>query len=179
MVQGPMSAAQVRQSSSNVSEATVRAYELKDKLLQFDLENAKRTQIFDAQADYYETSVWLTEEEKQAIDEKQRKRREQLLPSSRRAYLTVNLSGGTATAFASFKKNPQGERDGEEDSTTMSCSDIVEGQQEDARTHVNSSLLVAENRTGGVYRLLLEKRSHTQAGLSYIKQQQQQHQTLS
>ena len=49
-------------------EATVNAYRMLDKLLQFDRENAQRTHVHDAQEDHYETGTWLTEEEKEDID---------------------------------------------------------------------------------------------------------------
>lgn len=47
-------------SISGFDQSTKKAYKLKDKLLQFDKENAKRTQVHDAQADYYENSTWLS-----------------------------------------------------------------------------------------------------------------------
>jgi len=154
-VEGPLSAAQIRQTCDD--PATVRAYELKDKLLQFDLENAKRTHVLDAQADYYETTVWLTEEEKAAIDERQRVRREKLLPSSRRSYLTVNIhGGGRATAVASFRRTvTEGEDEEEEEFATQGCG----LHSEDTPPVPNESLLANENRVGGVYRLLLERRA--------------------
>ena len=43
-------------------------------MLQFDRETAKRTQVLDAQSDYYTSSTWLEEEEKAAIDAKERTR---------------------------------------------------------------------------------------------------------
>lgn len=62
--------------SAGFDEATVKAYMQKDKLMQFDKENAQRTQVHDAQADYYESGTWLTEEEKKAIATKEQLKRE-------------------------------------------------------------------------------------------------------
>eukprot|EP01035_Chromulina_nebulosa_P030048 gene30048-39907_t len=62
-------------AAAHYDSATVRAYSQKDKLLLFDREHAKRTHVHDAQADYYESSAWLTAEEKKQIDDKLRKKK--------------------------------------------------------------------------------------------------------
>lgn len=59
----------------------------------FDKENAKRTHVHDAQADYYETSTWLTEDERREIDEKEKKRREKYSPSNRKLFIAVDVAG--------------------------------------------------------------------------------------
>lgn len=56
--------------------STVKAYKMLDKLLQFDKENAQRTHVHDAQADYYESGTWLSEEEKASIDKRNKLRLE-------------------------------------------------------------------------------------------------------
>jgi hypothetical protein len=49
----------------------------KERLLKFDRENTKRTQIFDDQADYFQnsTSTWLSEDEQHDAKNKEEKRR--------------------------------------------------------------------------------------------------------
>ena len=78
-------------------EIVLKAYRHKDKLLLFDKENSRRTQVFDAQVrahhayllkaavvillvqgDYYESAAWLSPEEKARADESERRRRERL-----------------------------------------------------------------------------------------------------
>lgn len=54
------------------------AVKTKDRLLQFDREHAKRTHVFDSEGDYYSNDQWLSEDEKKAAAEKERKRREAL-----------------------------------------------------------------------------------------------------
>eukprot|EP01035_Chromulina_nebulosa_P017213 gene17213-22735_t len=73
------------------NESTIKAYQMKDKLLVFDKEHAKRTQVFDSQADYYESSTWLTNEEKKAIDEKQKKRLDKYKPSNRKINVAIDI----------------------------------------------------------------------------------------
>lgn len=57
-----------------LDEATLTAIAHKDKLLRFDRENAKRTHVHDAQADYYTNDSWLTPEERQKAREAMEKR---------------------------------------------------------------------------------------------------------
>jgi hypothetical protein len=57
-------------------ESTLKAYEQKDRLLQFDREHAKRTMVHDAQADYYVSSAWMTDAERKDMELKERKRLE-------------------------------------------------------------------------------------------------------
>ena len=74
-VKPPMSLQElVDQHGSNIPPGEVKAYQMKDKLLSFDKENATRTHVHDdAQGDYYSTDIWLPGEEKDGIDEKKRK----------------------------------------------------------------------------------------------------------
>lgn len=65
-------------------ESTIKAYKMLDKLLQFDKENAQRTHVHDAQADYYETGTWLTEEEKADIAKREALRQEAKKKKSQR-----------------------------------------------------------------------------------------------
>lgn len=84
---------------SGADESTVRAYELKDKLLQFDRETAKRTQVLDAQSDYYTSSTWLDEEEKAAIDAKEKAR---MISVQRLNRPVEQLELDLATGYACF-----------------------------------------------------------------------------
>ena len=80
-------------AAAHYDSATIRAYSQKDKLLLFDREHAKRTHVHDAQADYYESSAWLTAEEKKQIDDKLRKKKElrERRPATKR--ITLDLAG--------------------------------------------------------------------------------------
>jgi hypothetical protein len=71
-------------------EGTIGAYKMLDKLLQFDKENAQRTHVHDAQADYYETGTWLTEEEKADIDRRE-KLRQQVKTNHLRRKVNINF----------------------------------------------------------------------------------------
>jgi hypothetical protein len=70
----PYSAQQVE--AQKFDETTVKAYKQKDTLLQYDKEHAKRTIVRDAQADYYVSSAWLTDEERKEMELKERQRLE-------------------------------------------------------------------------------------------------------
>ena len=87
----PMSAEMA--TAAHFDSASVRAYSQKDKLLLFDREHAKRTHVHDAQADYYESSAWLTPEEKKQIDDKLRRKKElrDRRPTTKR--ITLDLAG--------------------------------------------------------------------------------------
>jgi hypothetical protein len=89
----PMSEQDITDAGADAS--TIKAYKQKDKLLIFDKENAKRTHVHDAQADYYESSTWLTEEEKRVIDEKEKKRRENKnkIFANRKINISFDISG--------------------------------------------------------------------------------------
>jgi activating signal cointegrator 1 len=78
---------------SNMSIST--CFCMQDTLLVYDREHAKRTQVHDAQADYYESATWLTSEEKARIDEKERLRRKTMgrRPGSD-MQVAINLRGG-------------------------------------------------------------------------------------
>jgi hypothetical protein len=55
-----------------------RAWVQKERLLRFDREFARRTEIFDDQADYRGPSTWMDAEERQVAEEKQTKQLEKL-----------------------------------------------------------------------------------------------------
>lgn len=140
------------------------AYALKDKLLQFDLENAKRSHVRDAQADYYETSDrWLSDEEKAKIDEQQRLRREGLKPQNRRVHLslTVDKTGrrvtsattiGAATADDGDDVDQDGH--GRQLASTDTSMQIV-------NDCLNVNLLENRSAAGDAYRLFLAQRKGT------------------
>ncbi|RYH00606.1 hypothetical protein EON65_49040 [archaeon] len=58
----------------NHKTAAKTAYEQRDRLLNFDREHAKRTQVRDSQADYYVTNAWSSQEEREQADEDDKKR---------------------------------------------------------------------------------------------------------
>lgn len=55
-----------------------KAFLQKERLLRFDRDFARRTEVFDDQADYQTPSAWMTEEEKDEADENQLKHLESL-----------------------------------------------------------------------------------------------------
>lgn len=87
----PMTATQ----AENIGETDsgVRAYKLKDKLMQFDKENAKRTKVRDAQADYYEATAWLSKEEEEKAKAKDARRREKNNKRSNKVNITFDVAG--------------------------------------------------------------------------------------
>mmetsp|Transcript_23862 Transcript_23862/g.39853 ORF Transcript_23862/g.39853 Transcript_23862/m.39853 type:complete len:268 (+) Transcript_23862:88-891(+) len=89
----PMTAADMEGSGCDTK--TVAAYRMLDKLLQFDKENAKRTHVHDAQADYYESGTWLSEEEKQTIDRREQQRRaaKERLKKDRKIDIRFDIAG--------------------------------------------------------------------------------------
>jgi hypothetical protein len=95
-VLSPRNAETVERSGCQSAEE-LSAYQRKDRLLGFDKEHKKRTRIFDAQGDYYESEIWLSEEEKASLREKEEKRRERLVasrgPSAHRMRIGVDLAG--------------------------------------------------------------------------------------
>mmetsp|Transcript_24207 Transcript_24207/g.57261 ORF Transcript_24207/g.57261 Transcript_24207/m.57261 type:complete len:330 (+) Transcript_24207:72-1061(+) len=64
-----------------------KAWIQKERLLRFDREFARRTEIFDDQADYQNPTTWMSEEERQEAEEKQREH----LESMKRPKQTLNL----------------------------------------------------------------------------------------
>lgn len=74
---------------------TIAAYTHKDKLLQFDREHAQRTKVYDAQGDYYKTTMdtnWLSEEERKQIERLEKRRlQEQLQSKNRQKRVTIHF----------------------------------------------------------------------------------------
>ena len=114
LVLAPMSADEAINLGHANNEQTVDAYRLKDRLLVFDKEHAKRTQVFDMQADYYESATWLTVEEKEIIDTREKKRREKYNKTKRITHFNIDLTSGEVVEGVSS--------DSYDDShTTLSC----------------------------------------------------------
>lgn len=89
----PLPNDEVQNYRAEVTGDMSAAYKQKDKLLTFDKENAKRTKVNDAQGDYYETSTWLTAEEKAQIDEKERRRLEKYKRSGKGVRVAFDIAG--------------------------------------------------------------------------------------
>jgi hypothetical protein len=70
------------------SDGSGKAFLQKDRLLQFDRDFARRTEVFDDQEDYQAPSTWMTEEEKKEAEENQLKQ----LESLKRPKQTLNLA---------------------------------------------------------------------------------------
>ena len=146
--------------AQGLTSVQASAYALKDKLLQFDLENAKRSHVRDAQADYYETNDrWLSDEEKAKIDEQQQLRRERLKPQNRRVQLslTVDKTGRRVTSSTTIGAADDGadEEQAESDATSGETVQLVD--------RLNMKLLDNRSAAGDAYRLFLSQRKGTKA----------------
>jgi len=62
----------------NNSHSNDPHWERKERLLRFDREFARRTRIFDDQADYQGPSTWMNDDERTFAEEKQAKRQDAL-----------------------------------------------------------------------------------------------------
>lgn len=69
------------------------AQKQKNKLLRFDREAAERTQVFDAQADYYESSNFMSDAEVAAADEAEQRKREQASKGRREIRVCLDIAG--------------------------------------------------------------------------------------
>ena len=129
-----------------------KAYMNKDRLLQFDRENAKRTHVHDAQADYYESTAWLTDEERARIDSKRQRARDAMLPSHRRYQMSLDFAGRRKiVATTSVVVDAEGEVEGP-------CeSELEHGEREgkEPLLSVNAGLENKE-KAGHIYRMLTE-----------------------
>jgi hypothetical protein len=97
--------------------SSLKAYKMLHKLLQFDQENAKRTHVHDAQADYYESGTWLTEEEKADIAKREAMRMEaKKRQSQRRVNIRFDIAGRRVVDFIN-----------EEDDGLGACADDFVG----------------------------------------------------
>lgn len=107
---------------------TVDAYRMKDKLLQFDREHAQRTRVYDAQGDYY-ASAWLSDKEKEAILEKERKRVERQYHSRRARKVTIrfDVAGNRIVEMTT---------DEDEDDLDEESADINEDDENDVESTV-------------------------------------------
>ena len=65
-----------------------KAFQQKERLLRFDRDFARRTEVFDDQADYQAPSSWMTDEERQEAEDNQQKH----LESLKRPKQTLNLA---------------------------------------------------------------------------------------
>ncbi len=135
----------------NQIAGVMRAYEVKDRLLQFDSENAKRTHVHDAQNDYYESSTWLTEEEKAAIDRKRKKATEAKKPSNRRYVMGLNANKKHTTAQTIVVT---GAEDEDEDEDGKDSGDFVLPAEE--MPPLNAGLEASATKAGDIYRLLAD-----------------------
>ena len=142
-------------AAANFDGPTIRSYAQKDKLLIFDREHAKRTHVHDAQADYYESSTWLTPEEKKLIDDKLRKKKERRdrRPTTKR--ITLDLAGRKVVEYI---------RNEDEDDTEelLVEADQTSPREFDAILHddqpfLNTDLDNRRSRAGEVYRLMRQK----------------------
>lgn len=118
----PMSAEDA--ALAGCDENTINAYKMLDKLLQFDKENAQRTHVHDAQADYYETGTWLTEEEKSDIDRREKLRLEAKNSRVRRKVnINFDIAGRRVVDFVDEEEDASA---GKGDSNITICSPFAD-----------------------------------------------------
>ena len=98
----------------------------------------------DAQADYYESSTWLSEEEKKSLDDKERQRREASRPSNRKYKISFDIAGRKVVEEVSDDDGVDSSNNGESHEKDLRYLDtpVVE----------NTSLMNQEGRMGDVYR---------------------------
>lgn len=151
----------VDEHGTNIPPGEAKAYQMKDKLLSFDKENAKRTHVHDAQGDYYSADIWLSEEEKKAIDEKQRKKRESRRPMNRKYSVRFDFAGRKQIIV-------ENENDTEDDHDGYAYRDpfIEKALSADTNQTIideelnnNMGLEASNSKAGGVYRSILSLES--------------------
>jgi hypothetical protein len=93
----PQTAEQMRANGADAT--TIKAYELKDRLLLFDREHAQRTRVYDAQGDYYSSSTWLTDKEREDIERKEQQKIEGKQKATEGRKISLNVD-----SYSSHKK---------------------------------------------------------------------------
>jgi uncharacterized repeat protein (TIGR03833 family) len=104
----------------------------------------------DAQADYYESTAWLTDDEKNRIDKLQAKKKANNVPSNRKYRMTLDIAGR--------KVYTQDDTDADDHAEKELGFDDEEEVEDDTRANVeeNRSLQHNHHKAGEVYRLLKE-----------------------
>lgn len=105
----PYNAQQIE--SQRLDESTIKAYRQKDTLLQYDKEHAKRTVVHDAQADYYVSSAWLTEDERKELELKERQRLEmkKLARRHKKINIRFDVAGRKIVEANPYEEQPDDE----------------------------------------------------------------------
>ena len=136
-----------------IGDEAVAAYKMKDKLLVFDKENAKRTHVFDAQADWYESANWLGEDEKKRIDDKERRRREARKNRGRKnkINITFDLAGRKTIEYV------EDEEEEENAAAEEEFEPDPEEDDEEGRAYENAGLQEQRGKAGEVYRLMKQR----------------------
>lgn len=164
-----MSLAKVSESCNNME--TLSAYEQKDKLLVFDKENAKRTQVRDSQADYYSSHMWLSEEEKKTMMEKEKKRKEMKSRiHEKKLHISFDIAGrrvieySNAIASEEEEQQEEGDDDDKDDcnrsnkgiisdtADSASAANLVDITAASFSTFQNIDLEFNPTKAGEVYR---------------------------
>ena len=149
--------------AAGYGQDTVHAYRQKDKLMVFDKEHAKRTKVFDAQADYYESSTWLTEEEKEELKARDKKRREKYRPTKKRSKLTLDLvKRRVMEASSSSDELDVGEDDDGDDSMSKRVCDGGSGGDRVHFMGASSTLSAEEGSSDRTYGIRGKSKHHSQ-----------------
>ena len=167
--------AEINDKDEKNIENILKAYQLKDKLLNFDRSYTKRTKVFDSDSDYYE-SAWLSPEEQEQILLKEKKRKERLKNLGRDKGFLVSMDAAGRLQLSDIKEDGLGNSDNEDydedhndDSDNNNSNNnneilqvrneaekLKQKELEDVRSN---SLLLRKTAAGSLYRNLKERLS--------------------
>lgn len=153
------------QRQGHADESTIAAYTLKDTLLQYDKEHAKRTVVHDAQADYYVSGAWLSEEERKALELKEKKRLEAKKRSNHqhRVNIRFDIAGKKIVEYKGEEEEEEAEKPHDEDQGFVICKPgldeldteyaFVEGEEQPPQhIYENSELEYGSSKAAEIYR---------------------------
>ena len=166
----PLSSQEIEIKSNDNDKNILKAYQLKDKLLNFDRSYTKRTKVFDSDSDYYE-SAWLSSEEQEILLLKEKKRKEKLKNLGRDKGFIVSMDAAGRLQVNNVKEDGLENSDNEdydEDNNTNNNNDndilrirneTEKQKQKELEDIKSNSLLLRKTAAGSLYRNLKERLS--------------------
>ncbi len=146
--------------SSPCDERTLTAYRQKEILLQYDQEHAKRTIVHDAQADYYISSAWLTDEERKLGELKERKRLESknLSLRNKRVNIRFDIAGRKVVeAELDDHSDVESNMDGQSDVVNADINSDVDKTDAFSSNLGNIDLILRSSKAAEVYRYIRKR----------------------
>jgi hypothetical protein len=144
-------------------DATRKAYELRDRLTTYDTEHIKRTKIIDSQSDYYSSTGWLTEEEKEELEKKERARRERLKNIGRARGIKVEVDMFGRVVLKDVKDDgfntDNDDNDYDED---KDVDDDTDPDEDNSHIRHNFSLFNRSGKAADIYRTIRDQVSSIQ-----------------